>query len=210
MSAARAMDAARRRARALVVVLTVAAAGPVGATEEPPARASGPAPAAGAVTTVAGTIRSVAAKGHAVTLATPGGPLELEVDRATGIYLAGGPGTVRDLAPGASVRAAFGPARRAFWVEVVSPAARTAPEARPAGGARARSGGTLDLPPPRTPTAGPPSAPPPATAAGASPGPTAPVPAGPGDPEPNPGSTPPPPPGPSTGGPGPLPGPGRD
>ena len=140
------------------------------------------------LSTVSGTVATVAYADRRVTVATEQGTSTLTFDRNTAIYLPQHMGTPRDLAPGQPVRAAFGADGRAYWIEIGSDEAvppSAAPVASPSG-----------------PAVLPPSNGDAAATASASPDAGRPdrggtVPVGRGQPEPNPGARPDPPPPPS-------------
>jgi hypothetical protein len=99
---------------ALVAALILLAPAP-GAAE--PAGPGSAEPAA-ALEEVLGTVREVDPRAHRVRVETEAGMVELSLDRNTLVYLPGGLGTVRDLEPGAFVRAGRGAGSAAYWVQV--------------------------------------------------------------------------------------------
>ncbi len=123
-----------RGARALLVGAAIlAAAGTVRASDE----AATPAkPRAPEVRTVSGTIRSVAPAEHAFTVETEHGPVRLQFDLNTSVFLPERIATVRSLEPGRHVRAAIDAGHHAYWVEVQPVASGEGPAA----GHRTREG----------------------------------------------------------------------
>ncbi|HSN91050.1 MAG TPA: hypothetical protein VLS93_07455 [Anaeromyxobacteraceae bacterium] len=108
--------------RALSLALLVALL-PAPARSQPGgAPASPPAPGT-ALEEVLGTVRAVDRQAHRVRVETASGMVELSLDRNTLVYLPGGLGTVRDVVPGAYVRAGRNDAFVAYWVQV-RPASR--------------------------------------------------------------------------------------
>jgi hypothetical protein len=77
----------------------------------------------GALVEVLGTVREVDPRAHRIRVETAAGMVELSLDRNTLVYLPRGLGTVRDIEPGAYVRAGRDAASAAYWVQV-RPAAR--------------------------------------------------------------------------------------
>ncbi|BDG07800.1 hypothetical protein [Anaeromyxobacter paludicola] len=116
----------------LAALLLAALAAPALATpEDAPADVEGAAalPATGGAERAAapgGGVLTVSGKIAAVDLArgrfivdAPSGPVELQVDRNTGVFLEKRMGTLRSLSAGLPVRACYAdPERTAFWVEV--------------------------------------------------------------------------------------------
>jgi hypothetical protein len=175
-----------------------------------------------AVHTVSGRISAVAWSEHKLTIDVANGPVTVEVDRNTAVFLDDRLGSLGDLVVGMPVRVSFGDDERAVWVEVRSHGAGApggplgdagvdladgkrdvgtdaGPPVLPAPALDISStdggrpdGGGTPRPPPTSPDAGAPS-PPPGN-----------VPAGP--PPPRPGVTPPPPRQPRPAGPSPVPG----
>ena len=88
-----------------------------------------------------------------LTLLGPAGRFEVAFDRNTVVYLPGGLGTMRDVAPGAEVRTVANPDGVAAWIEVRSPLADGGAAAAPDGGGAAGSDGG----PPAWPEARPPA-----------------------------------------------------
>ncbi|OFX24019.1 MAG: hypothetical protein A2V77_08605 [Anaeromyxobacter sp. RBG_16_69_14] len=175
-----------------------------------------------AVRTVSGKISAVAWSKHMLTIAVANGPVTLEVDRNTAVFLDDRLGSLGDLVVGMPVRASFGGDQRAVWVEVRSRG--TGAPGGPLGDAGVElATGTRDA----GTDAGPPVLPAPALEDvtstdggrpdGGGPPPTLPdagapsplpgnVPTGPPPPEPKPGLAPPPPRQPRPAGPSPVPG----
>jgi hypothetical protein len=113
------------RLRLRVVVLLAAAAAVATAATGFARGAGGDADGAAApvaLRTISGRISAVDAPGRRVTVVTAtDGTVVLEFDRNTNVYLEERLGTVRDLVAGARVRASFGTARRAYWIEIRAP-----------------------------------------------------------------------------------------
>ncbi|HZZ83013.1 MAG TPA: hypothetical protein VFE30_00595 [Anaeromyxobacteraceae bacterium] len=80
---------------------------------------AGPATVPGGLFTISGKIAAVDFAHGRFTVEGPEGPIELGVDRNTGVYLEKRMGTLRSLSAGLPVRACYaGADKKVFWVEV--------------------------------------------------------------------------------------------
>jgi hypothetical protein len=124
-----------RRRRLALLIAACAAGGTVAlagarteaASDEPDGGARGD------VRTIVGKVSAVSTKDRKVTVDTGDGPVALEVDRNTVVYLDNRLGSLRDVVVGVPVRASHGPRQQAFWIEVRSRTG-TATSPRPDGG----------------------------------------------------------------------------
>ena len=176
------------------------------------------------VRTVSGKVSAVSWPEHKLTIDVADGPVTLEVDRNTAVFLDDRLGSLSDLVVGVPARASFASDARAAWVEVRSRGAGSPGGPLGEGGVESAGGmrdaGTEAGPPVlpasapdvnltdggRADAGGTPRPPPASPDAGAPSPPPGNVPAGPPPPEPKPGTTPPPPRQPRPAGPSPVPG----